>query len=178
MPTWARLPLTVTRPSPIRLSASRREQAPLSLRYLLSRTFLRSTLLQAGPPCRGAPAVDHTADDAARYAVSRDGVLDGLPAPARRCARPRARAGPTSIERFLRVLSGRGLRRSRDLFSRQVVDYSCKPDIGSAGCPHDHANQDRLLDARRRTYRHHDGYQDRKPSPTTPRRPAASSYAR
>src|SRR5207244_753725 len=38
LPSTARAPLIVTRPAVISASASRREQAPLSLRYLLSRT--------------------------------------------------------------------------------------------------------------------------------------------
>src|SRR5688572_3660224 len=91
VPSCAGLPLIVTRPSAMSSSASRREQAPLSLRYLLSRTartYLRVRYL-AGICV--APAPRHAADDPAQHAVSRDGVLDGLLAPARRASRSRGR---------------------------------------------------------------------------------------
>ncbi len=52
VPTVAGTPLIVTRPSEISSSASRREQAPLSLRNLFSRTFWR-TLAHPEVPCDG-----------------------------------------------------------------------------------------------------------------------------
>src|SRR4051812_43391286 len=73
------------------VSASRREQAPLSLRYLLRRTRADLT-----PRCATlitlALAPHHAADDPAQHAVPRDGVPDGLLAPARRPSRSRGRA--------------------------------------------------------------------------------------
>ena len=50
-PSWAAQPFTVTRPASIHSSASRREQAPVSLRYLLRRTA-RSRNRQRVSACR------------------------------------------------------------------------------------------------------------------------------
>src|SRR5690242_4590437 len=88
--TWAPrpagTPLMVTRPSSMYVSASRREQAPLSERYLLSRIGCRPYRRVRYRVGFRATAADHASDDPAQHAVPCDGVLDGLLAHACRAA--------------------------------------------------------------------------------------------